>query len=178
MFVDAVLISYDFMTDFNGPARHFPAPFYPTGVYDADNPKYRFGPESTKYPNLTLPCNLYDERGNVIQNGYYMVVLSNDRKFLELYQSGKLKARVRVVKLVEKMYTDAELRKEDELLGNVIAAQEKKKLKKYRKAQEELTAYREEKAAESYADIEDSGQGYYILKYNYGAMKATGYIQK
>ncbi len=175
---DYNFIAYDFMTDFNGPGRHYPNPNYPAGVYDADSPKYKYGPESSVYPNLTLPCTLYDETGSSIPDGFYMVVLSNDRKFLELYQSNELKARARVVKLVEKMYTDEELREEDEIIARMQSAKQNKKLKKYEQAKEDLTALREKKASASSAEIVDSGKGYYILNYNAGGMKAEAYIQK
>lgn len=178
MIVDFDLIAYDFMTDFNGPERHYPNPFYPAGDYEEDKPKYKFGPDSTEYPNLTLPCKLYDEWGNAIDNGYYMVVLSNDMKYLELYQSNTLKARIKVIKLVEKMYTDEELSEEDAIIARMQEAKLKKKLKKYREAEEDLIAFKERSAANTYAEIEDSGKGYYILKYNCNGKKATGIIMK
>ena len=180
MIFDNSLIAndFDFMTDFNGINKHFPQPFYPSGVYDSDKPQYKHGPESSEYPNLTLPCKLYDEWGNVIQDGYYMVVLSQDMKFLELYQSNKLKARIKVIKLVEKMYTQEEIDEETEIIGRLQTAKMKKKLKKIREAEEDLIAFKERSAANSYAEIEDSGKGYYILKYNYNGKKATGIIQK
>ena len=178
MIIDSDIIAYDFMTDFNGLSRLYPNPQYPAGVYDLDNPIYKFGPESSAYPNLTLPCNLYDEWGNEIPQGFYMAVLSDDMKFIELYQSNKLKARVKVVKLVEKMYTNEELKEEDEIINRLQEAQRKQKLKKIREAEEELTAFKEKNAANSYARIYDSGQGYYILKYNRLGKRAEGIIQK
>ena len=180
MIIDNSLIAndFDFMTDFNGIDRLFNNPFYPSGVYDKEKPQYKNGPESSQYPNLTLPCKLYDEWGNTIQDGYYMVVLSQDMKFLELYQSNKIKARVRVIKLVEKMYTQEELNEETEIIGRLRTAQAKQKLKKIREAEEDLIAFKERAAANSYAKIEDSGKGYYILKYNCNGKQATGLIQK
>ena len=180
MIIDNNLIAndFDFMTDFNGIDRLFNNPFYPSGVYDEEKPQYNHGPESSEYPNLTLPCKLYDEWGNTIQDGYYMVVLSQDMKYLELYQSNKLKARVRVIKLVEKMYTQEELNEETEIIGRLRTAQAKQKLKKIREAEEDLIAFKERAAANSYAQIEDSGKGYYILKYNCNGKQATGLIQK
>lgn len=178
MFIDTNLIAYDFMTDFNGPSRHFPYPQYESGIFDKEKPVYKFGPESSEYPNLTLPCSLYDEWGNEIPQGFYMVVLSLDMKYLELYQSNKLKARVKVIKLVEKMYTREELDEESEIIDRLQKAKMNKKLKKYRKAEEDLNAFKERAAANSYAEIEDSGKGYYILKYNHNGKKASGVIQK
>ncbi len=179
MIIEGILIaSFDFMTDCNGRDRQFPNPMYPAGVYDADKQVYKHGPDSTTYPNLTLPCSLSDEHGNSIPDGFYMVVLSTDMKYLELYQSNSLKARVKVVKRVEKMYTREELNEETEILGRLEKAKMNKKLKKQRQAEEDLQAYREKTAADTYAEIEDSGKGYYILKYKCNGKMATGIIQK
>ena len=178
MIIDADLIAYDFMTDFNGPARHYPNDFYPAGIYSSDKREYKYGPESTEYPNLTLPCNLYDNRGDVIPNGFYMVKLSEDFQYLELYQMGQLRARVKVIKLVEQMFTNEELREESEIIGRMETAKFKKKLKKYRQAEEDLVAFKDRAAANSYAEILDSGEGYYLLKYRHNGKTATGIIQK
>ena len=178
MMYDADLIAYDFMTDFNGPTRHFPNPFYPSGIYDGENPIYKYGPESSEYPTLRTPYAIYDEWGNVLPDGFYMVVLSSDLKHLELYQSNKLKAKIKVIKLVEKMYTQEELDEESEIIDRLQKAQRDKKIKKQRKAEEDLIAFKERAAANSYARIEDSGKGYYILKYSCNGKKATGIIQK
>lgn len=180
MIFDSELIAndFDFMTDFNGIKRHFPEPQYPSGINEGQKPVYKWGPESSPYPTLTLPCNLYDEWGNIISHGYYMVVLSDDMKYIELYQSNSLKARVRVVKLVEQMFTQEELNEENEIIGRLRKAQAKKKLKKIKEAEEELVEFKQRNAAKHYAIIEDSGKGYYILKYNYNGKRATGIIQK
>ncbi len=177
MIVDADLIAYDFMTDFNGISRHYPNPYYPAGIYDADKQIYKHGPESSEYPNLRLPCDLYDEYGEMIPDGFYMVALSEDMKSLELYQSNDLKARVKVIKLVEKMYTQEELDEESEIIAR-MQKYKNKKLKKYAQAEEDLIAFKQRAAANSYAVIEDSGKGYYILKYNHNGKKATGIIKK
>ena len=178
MIIDTNIIAYDFMVDFNGPKRHYPNAFYPAGVYDEDKTEYKYGPESTEYPNLTLPCSLYDGKGNVIPDGFYMVVLSEDMRYLELYQTNILKARVKVVKLVEKMYTKEELNEETEIIGRMQTAKMKKKLEKFRKAEEDLTAFKQRTSANSKAEIFDSGKGYYILKYRHNGKSAEGIIQK
>ena len=76
------------------------------------------------------------------------------------------------------MYTQEELNEETEIIGRLRTAQAKKKLKKIKEAEEELIAFKERVAANSYATIEDSGKGYYILKYNCNGKQATGFIQK
>ncbi len=178
MIADTVLISYDFMTDFNGIDRHFPQPQYPAGVYEPDKTKYSFGPDSTTFPNLTLPCSISDEYGNSIPEGYYMAVLSPDMKYINLYQSNKIKARAKVIKLVEQMYTQEELDEETEIIGRLEKAKMKKNLKKIRLAEEELMAFKEKTAADTYAEILDSGKGYFIIHYKCNGKIATAIIQK
>lgn len=179
MIIDCDLIaSFDFMTDFNGISRHYPYPYYPAGIYDEDKIQYKQNTPSSEYPNLTLAENLYDKDGNIVPAGFYMVVISDDLKYLNLYQSNELKARVKIVKLVEEMRTSEELEEERELLGKIKMYEEKHKLKKYRKAQEDYQAFLEREAAKNYANIEDSGKGYYILTYNCYGKKAQGIIQK
>lgn len=178
MFIDTDLIAFDFMTDFNGIDRHYPTPYYPAGVYDEDKPIYKDNVEGSKFPTLTLPCDLYDMDGNIIPNGFYMVALSLNRKYLNFYQSNDLKARVRILKLVEKMYDQSEINEEMEIKGRIQWAKEHKKLKKLRKAEEDLEAFNQRTAAESTVEILDSGKGYYILEYNHDGKKATGIIQK
>jgi len=107
-----------------------------------------------------------------------MVVLSLDKKYLELYQSNEKKARVKVQKLVEKMYTQEEMAEESDLKEKLYQAQIKHKYKKVSKAQEDLNAFYERQNAASYAEISDSGKGYYILNYNRLGAKAEGIIQK
>ena len=178
MIFDSNLIAYDFMTDFNGPDRQYPSPYYPAGVYDSDDPRYHFGPESSEYPNLTLPCKLYDMYGNEIPDGYYMIALSPNMNYLNMYQSNVLKARIKVIKLVERMYTQEELNEESEIIDRMQKAKRKKILKEYREAQEDLVAFKERAAANSKAELLDSGKGYYILKYKCNGKEATGIIQK
>lgn len=178
MILDSNIIAYDFMTDFNGPSRHYPTPYYPTGLYDEDNTIYKYGPDSSEYPTLTLPCKLSDSEGNTIPDGYYMIVLSPTLKYLEFYQSNILKARVKVIKVVEKMYNQDEVNEELEIRTRMENAKNNKKLKKYHKAEEDLKAYKERTAAESKAEILDSGKGYYILNYSHRGKQAKGIIQK
>ena len=178
MIIDNNLISYDFISDFNGISRHYPKTQEESGLSDAQKPVYKYGPESSEYPNLLLPCELSDEWGNKIPDGYYMVVLSSDFKYLDLYQSNRLKAKVKVVKYTDRMYTHEELDEEAAIIQRLQEAKIKKKLKKYKKAEEDLIAFKERRSANSYAKIEDSRKGYYILKYNHNGKKATGIIQK
>ena len=75
------------------------------------------------------------------------------------------------------MYTQEELDEEAEI-AHRMHKYKNKNLKKYRKAEEDLIGMKERVRANSYAEIEDSGKGYYIITYNYNGKKATGIIQK
>lgn len=178
MFADTDFISYDFMTDFNGPLRHFPNEFYPSGVYDGEKREYKYGPESVKYPTLILPCELQDSHGNSIPDGYYTATVSPERKYIHLYQGIDLKARIKIIKLTEKMYTDEERFEEESIRTKMEDAKNRKKLKKYREAEEELIAFKQRVNANSYAEIKDSGNGYYIIIYNMQGIKAEGIVYK
>lgn len=178
MIIDSNLIAYDFVSDFNGISRQYPYKQSESGLSDAQKPVYKYGPESSEYPTLLLPINLYDEWGNVIPDGFYMVVLSDDFKYLDLYQSNRLKAKVKVIKYSDRMYTHEELDEEAAIIQRLEEAKAKRKLKKIKKAEEDLIAFKEKRAANSFAKIEDSGKGYYILRYNHNGKKATGIIQK
>ena len=177
--IDCDLIaSFDFMTDFNGINRHYPYPSYPSGVYDSDKNIYKYGPNSFDYPILALGENIYDNQGNYISAGFYSVVLSDDKKFLNLYQNNELKARVKVIKLVEEMRTQDELNQEAELIGKIKTYEFKKKLKKLKQAQEEYQAFLDTQSAKNFAKIEYSTDGYFVLSYSYWGKNATGIIKK
>ena len=75
------------------------------------------------------------------------------------------------------MYTQEELDEEAKIIYKLEQAKLKKKLKKYREAEEELIAFKERAAANSSAEIYNSGKGYYIIKYRHKGKQATGIIQ-
>ena len=173
-----IAAEYNFMTDFNGINRHFPNPVYPSGVYDSEKQQYKYGAESIEYPNLTLSEKLYDKYGNEIPAGFYTIVISPDKTALGFYQQGILKARAKVFKTEEDMNFIYEKDKEKEILDRLEKAREKKKLKKQREIEEELKAFKETHAAKTYAELEDSQNGYYLLKYSHAGIYAEAVMQK
>ena len=99
-------------------------------------------------------------------------------KYLNLYQRNILQARVKTIKLITNKDYQKTIDEEAELVKNLEKAEEKHKLKKQRKAEEKLEAFRQAEDAKNYAYIEDTGLDYYILKYNFRNKKAEGIIQK
>ena len=173
-----LIADFDFMTDFNGIYRYKTGTEYPAGIEDKDKSIYKNGAPSSEYPNLTLAQDICSSSGNCLKTGFYTAVLSYGRGFIDLYQSGELKARVKVLKYTEKMLSQSDLNKEAEIKKKIEKFKSKNRYKKQQQAEEELAALKETEAADTYAVLEDSQEGYYILKYNCFGHKAEGIIQK
>ncbi len=149
-----------------------------SGIKAEDKAIYRYAYPSSQYPVLILPNKIFDNTGNSIENGYYTVALSDDKQFLMLIQSCNLKAKIPVGKIVEVELTQEEKDQEQELKDKIEEYKYKKKLKKQREAEKELKDIYKRRQAKMSADIFDSGEGYYILKYFNKNIRAWGYITK
>lgn len=147
---------------------------YPGGIKDWDKAIYRYALQSTKSPNLIIPDYIQDAQGDIIPPGYYELVLSDDKTFLLLVQSGVVIATVPVF--------NVQIEKSDEI--NYGPAYEKykkkvekkrakqnKKLKRFGNPQEEETVYMD-------ASIEYVKDGsYYLIKYERDKVRAWGAIK-
>lgn len=162
----------------NSPELYFENKSCPSGVMVEQKTIYTFAYPSSEYPVAIFPQELFDDSGNSISDGYYSVMLSEDKKFLLLVQSNILKAKVPVVKYVESQLTPEEAAEEAAIKAKIDKATFKKKWKKLKEAEKELKDYNTRKKAKMSADIFDSGQGYYILKYWKQNQKAWGIISK
>lgn len=142
-----------------------------SGINDLDKPKYRYALDKSAYPTLLNPYFLKNGE-TILDPGYYEVALSENYKFLYLIQSKDLKAIIPAfnVKLVEKSDKDF-LRDKQEYEKQQKQIKKKKKGKKQTAQLNEIVAQLNMKAT-----IEDSKEGYYILKYNNGNIMAEGYI--
>lgn len=172
MIIDTVAIKL------NSPDMYFENKSYPSGLEPAKNPIYTYGYQDSDYPVITLPKAIFDGEGDSISDGYYAVILSEDKKFLLLAQSGILKAKVAVAKYIESKPTQEEAAELDDIKARLENAKLKKKWKKYKQAEKDLNDYNTRQQAKMSADIFDSGQGYYILKYYKQNERAWGIISK
>lgn len=172
MIVDTVAIKL------NSPDMYFENKSYPSGLEAAKNPIYTYSYPDSQYPIITFPKAIFDGEGDSISDGYYAVILSEDKKFLLLAQSGVLKAKVPIVKYTEVKPTPEEASEEADIKDRLEKAKLKKKWKKYKQAEKDLNDYHIRQQAKMSADIFDSGQGYYILKYSRNNQKAWGIITK
>ena len=172
-------LPYDIYSDWNDVKRQYNRPQYPAGIYDWDKAENLFSKPSTKFPILILPYDIEDNEGNVLPNGFYILALSVSRTKLYFVQANNIIAEIPVVKLVEKMETREEREKEAALKAKVIMLKEKNKRKdKIMAAQEELEAYQNSRLYSAKAEISDSGEGYYNVKYEEGIFRAYGVIKK
>lgn len=172
-------LPYDIYSDWNDVRRQYNNPQYPAGIYEWDKTTHIFALPSTKFPVLALPYDIWDNDGNVLPNGFYVVALSNSRTKLYFTQGNKIIAEIPVIKLVEKMQTREEMEKEAHLKAKIIEMREKKKRKdKIMEKEEELRALQEERLYRAKAEITDSGKGYYEVLYEEGIFKAYGIIKK
>lgn len=162
----------------NSPELYFENKSCPSGLVEGQNTIYTFAYPSSDFPVVILPQELFDESGNSIPNGYYSVMLSDDKKFLLLIQSDILKAKVPVAKYVESQLSPEEAAEEAAIKDKIAKANLKRKWKKLKEAEKELNDYNLRKKAKMSAEIFDSGQGYYILKYFKQNQKAWGIISK
>lgn len=156
----------------------FPNPSYPSGVYDYQDPVYDFPYAERDYPIALLADPIYDNDGDHLPVGYYLIALSKDQKFLLLIQSNAVKAKVPVATLTKIEPNKQELAERAAIQQDLEEARLKNKLKKFKQYNEELENFDKKILRRISATIEDTGQGYYIVKYNRFDYKATGYIKK
>lgn len=156
-----------------------PFPDDKSGLMPWHNPVYDFGYKQSPYPTLILSYTLYDEDRDYIPPGYYELALSNDKKFLLLSESKILKAKIPVVKLVEdEKALKASKEKMDELNANLQTYTIKNKRKKIKEVKLEIQEHTKRIQLSTKAEIEDTKQGYYIIKYEKDFTKAWGYVGK
>lgn len=162
----------------NNPEDLLPNPSCPSGVMDNQKTIYTHAYESSKYPVIVLPEKIYDNTGDFLSDGYYSIALSDDKKFLLLIQSNILKAKIPAFDVVIAQKTQQELEEEQEYLNKIESENQKKRYRKYRQAKQEYENYKLKQQAKMRAEILDSGQGFFIVKYNNVDVSAKGYIYK
>ena len=121
---------------------------------------------SSNNPIVKIPYTIYDKDGNRLEKGIYDVNITADYDFLLLTQSSKLYMKVPVIKVedIKQQYEQTDKKKK----------KEKKLSKKEQKYKQSVEEYR--KQSKLKASIEDSGNGYFILRYRNSRIKAVGYI--
>lgn len=142
-----------------------------SGYYIGSQSIYRYSLKDSDYPTVIISDALYDNEGGIISAGYYELALTDSREFLILLQSKIPRAVIPVVKIEEDATEQARL-------NNKTV---KKELKKEQKAREKTNKKRarvgmpsDEAKIYSEATLEHHPEGYYIIKYQRGTIKAWG----
>lgn len=150
---------------------------YHSGLKDGDRAIDRFGPPSTKHPNLTIVNPVSDNDGNIIMPGYYELILSSDRTMLSLAQGLNIIATIPVFKLEEDKTQEEPPPPKDYWALRKYNKEQAKKEKKIKKL---IKAGKMSGEPEIYinATIEHVVDGnYYLVKYERGKIRAWGAIK-
>jgi len=161
------MIEFLLLAVLNDPEKILPYPKERAGVADYDKNVYIYALPSVAYPIVSMPYTLTDRFGNVLPPGHYEVALSDARDFLLMIQSNKIVAKIPVVGLEEQQVSR-------EVEHQKYLEEEKAKKKRKKNNEKDMTKFKLE--AHRKATIGDSKEGYYILNYKNGNIKAWGYI--
>ncbi len=142
-----------------------------SGYFVGSQAIYRYSLKDSDYPTVIVCDALYDNEGGIIYPGHYELALTDSREFLILLQSKTPRAVIPVIKIEEDDTEQARL-------NNKTV---KKELKKEQKAREKTNKKRarvamppDEPKIYSEASLEHHPDGYYIIKYQRGTIKAWG----
>ncbi|MCR5261834.1 MAG: hypothetical protein K6C94_08370 [Candidatus Gastranaerophilales bacterium] len=150
-----------------------------SGIMDGTSTIYQYGYPDTNYPILRMPFDLYDQDGDVLPHGMYMIALDFDRKYLLFLQSNEIKARVPVAGLSEEMREDSDFKKREELATKYQKYMNRGHQRKAKKFKHELEIYDKRVRTKLSATITlKEDEGIYILNYETAFQKAFAIIPK
>lgn len=153
-----------------------PYPIYSSGLKESDNSIYRYAKNLSDFPNLVIVEPIYDEAGNVIQPGYYGLVLSDDREFLVLIQGDLIFAVIPVFRLQEDKQALAQER--DKKYIRQKAKKDKERAKRNVKlAKSGIPPEVDEVYMDATIEYQPNGD-YYLIKYERDKIRAWGAIKK
>lgn len=150
---------------------------HPAGVKDGDKGHIRYALRATDYPNLTIINPIYDNDRNVIMPGYYGLILSDDRNFLVLVQNDKHIATIPVFKYEEDESQFQEQPRDKKSLF-LQQREAKKKEKQRQKAIKKGEITPDDEIYNNASIKYDDAEGYYLIEYERGPIRAWGAIKK
>lgn len=159
-----------FIFDPQTPEKVIPNPSYPSGAYEEEQGIYMYALPSSKFPVVRIPYIITDSTGEFgLKPGFYEVAISNNRNYLLLIQSKIIKAKIPIIKIsYKKQVNDLDDASKSEKI------KKKKTIKQSRNSEKEMNELREQ--AKLKAEIIDSREGYFILKYDDSSAHAEGYL--
>lgn len=149
---------------------------YTAGNKDYDKGYVKYAPPSSTNPNLIIADPIVDNNGNAIMPGYYALVLSSDRNNLILAQRDDIVAIIPVFKIEEDKTQEETPPPMDNKSLRQYNKEQKKKEKEKRKLKSEGKLPTEPEIYNN-ATIEYNPEGYYLVKYERGKIRAWGALK-
>lgn len=151
---------------------------YNAGIKDNDKGFVRYAHPSSTNPTLTIVNYISDDDGNVIQPGYYELVLSQDKQILLLTQRQEIIATIPVFRLEENYSKEDRAQPMDKKSQSKAEKAEKKKQKKLKKMYDARQISSMEPEIYTNATIKyDEKDDYYLIKYERDKVRAWGAIK-
>lgn len=152
---------------------------YRSGEEEQHKPIYEYAYPESDYPVIRIPFPIFDNDKNYLPDGFYIIAISQDRKSLLLIQSSVLKAKVPIIKLVEKMRTDEELAERSEIVEKYEKYMSRGNQRKAKKYEKDLETFTKREKARMKASIEyDASLAAYVIKYEDAFRSAIGTVKR
>ena len=167
MILDNNLIAYEYYKN-----QYTPNPVYRSGEKDEDKLIDKYSPNRNAEAVLILEDDIVNPEGFGLKKGFYNVCPDKYLDFLFIYQSGKLKAKIPVVKMDVFETNNPEQLKPEKMSYSKFKRKQEKERRKYFKGEnpEEI----EWKDAEIlYIDEQKA----WIIVYNFNNIRLVGMIK-
>lgn len=126
MIIDNNLIAYEYKKN-----QFVPQEVYSSGKKDENNLINKYSPTDKTPAILTLKEDIIDSNGYGLKKGFYNVIPDKYLDFLLVYQSGKLKAKVPVVKMEVFETLNPRQHKVKKMSAKKYAREQEKEYRKY-----------------------------------------------
>ena len=166
MIVDNNLIAYEYYKN-----QFVPKEVYVSGEKEETKLIDKYTPKTTIAPVLTLEEDIVNQEGYGLKKGFYSVTPDKYLDFLYIYQSGKLKAKVPVVKMEVFETTNPKQEKPKKMSAKKYAREKEKEYRKYLKGENPAEV---EWSEVNIYKIENNS---YLIIYNSNNIELSGVIK-
>lgn len=167
MIIDNNFLAYEYYKN-----QFTPQEVYRSGEKEETKLINKYSEESKELPVIVLEDDIVNEEGYGLKKGFYNVCPDKYLDFLLIYQSGKLKAKIPVVKVEVFESNNPEQMKPEKMSYSKYRKKLEKEYRKYMKGEnpEEINWME--------ANIRQiNGQNAWILEYNSNKLRLVGIIK-
>lgn len=126
MIADTNLIAYEYYKN-----QYVPQEVYPSGEREETNLINKYSPSGANAPILSLNEDIVNKDGYGLKRGFYSVLPDKYLDFLYIYQSGKLKAKIPVIKMEVYESANPQQEKVKKMSAKKLAREQQKEYRKY-----------------------------------------------